>query len=652
MEHLFQTLEESKKNKLSEKQDLVSIITSEGMSSAGGLTPQEIQDAIQKKLDTFTGHWDFENNTPEKQKGYKNPWKKEVGSILAAYYELDEIRDMIQKAEQAEKAIDLDHARIAEAKQKLEDARNELEEFGKYAEALAAYSKAMELKTKYETDKKNYTEDLNAYPKLEQALQKANKLAELKNAKTVIDKYTKVKQAQDKLVEKKESMKGLFPVVPEDENRVSELTDSIRKNESKLGNLNLAATVKKLGDAEIQIRSVTTGKLLDYTDGTFDITETVEITIPGIMSITLAPKGIDVEGIQKNISADTAEMQEILSKYQAKDARELKTKKKDFENLENERKLAENNFRNALEGDEFETLKGMYEACKDAEIEGLEAKIQELCGTLSPGEFAAAQKTKLEAIEKQHGTENTLLNIQKKLEETKALLNGQKEQEQLAESIPEKYREIKNTDSYKKGLNENITAAMTKLDEEKNALRDHEKALGDTSAEELRAKADDLEAEFLKQKTDCARWQHILDVLQKVRAELVETSTMSDVQNRFADYLSVITDGRLLLHSMDENMDINLCSAAQPMTYELLSEGTKDTIALAFRLAMLEHLFPDGGGLVVFDDPFTDMDEDRIHQACGLVQKFADAGNQVLFVTCDNKYKNLMQGNVIEMQEN
>jgi len=96
-------------------------------------------------------------------------------------------------------------------------------------------------------------------------------------------------------------------------------------------------------------------------------------------------------------------------------------------------------------------------------------------------------------------------------------------------------------------------------------------------------------------------------------------------------------------------MDVNIRSGENSITYEILSEGTKDTIALAFRLAMLEHLFPNGGGLVVFDDPFTEMDESRTKQACRLVQRFADAGNQVIFVTCDNKYKNLLSGRVVDM---
>ena len=95
-------------------------------------------------------------------------------------------------------------------------------------------------------------------------------------------------------------------------------------------------------------------------------------------------------------------------------------------------------------------------------------------------------------------------------------------------------------------------------------------------------------------------------------------------------------------------MDVDIQSGNNHLTYDILSEGTKDTIGLAFRLAMLEHLFPNGGGLVVFDDPFTEMDEERTKQACHLVQQFADKGNQVIFTTCDNKYRNLLKGTFID----
>lgn len=70
-------------------------------------------------------------------------------------------------------------------------------------------------------------------------------------------------------------------------------------------------------------------------------------------------------------------------------------------------------------------------------------------------------------------------------------------------------------------------------------------------------------------------------------------------------------------------LDRNLYSREYPLTMETLSEGTKDAIALAFRLAVLDQLFPDGDGLAVFDDPFTDMDPERKAEACKLLRKFA-----------------------------
>jgi uncharacterized protein YhaN len=99
---------------------------------------------------------------------------------------------------------------------------------------------------------------------------------------------------------------------------------------------------------------------------------------------------------------------------------------------------------------------------------------------------------------------------------------------------------------------------------------------------------------------------------------------------------------------MTENLSVDLTSGNHELTYDILSDGTKDTIALAFRLAMLEHIYPDGGGLAVFDDPFTDMDPKRVEVSCRLVQKFAE-NNQVIFITCDEKYQNYLRGNVVQI---
>ena len=126
---------------------------------------------------------------------------------------------------------------------------------------------------------------------------------------------------------------------------------------------------------------------------------------------------------------------------------------------------------------------------------------------------------------------------------------------------------------------------------------------------------------------------------------------MEDIETKFREYLTIISDGNIKLQSIDEKMSANLSSGNNKLSYDILSNGTKDTISLAFRLAMLEHLYPEGGGLAVFDDTFTEMDPKRVKQSCKLIEKFAEK-NQVIFITCDDKYSDLMKtDNIIKMVE-
>jgi uncharacterized protein YhaN len=162
-------------------------------------------------------------------------------------------------------------------------------------------------------------------------------------------------------------------------------------------------------------------------------------------------------------------------------------------------------------------------------------------------------------------------------------------------------------------------------------------------AEELKEKLAGLDA----RKAEYEHWKNIYNVFRRMKEETVGNPA-SDIEEKFKEYLGLISDGGLTLSSMDAKLSVKLASGNHELTYDILSEGTKDTIARAFRLAMLEHLFPDGDGLAVFDDPFTDMDPRRVEESCRLVQKFAQ-NNQVIFITCDEKYRNFLEGNVIQV---
>ena len=65
-------------------------------------------------------------------------------------------------------------------------------------------------------------------------------------------------------------------------------------------------------------------------------------------------------------------------------------------------------------------------------------------------------------------------------------------------------------------------------------------------------------------------------------------------------------------------------------------------------IAVLDHLFPDGGGLIVLDDPLNDMDTDRIERSCRLIVESAKR-HQIIFLTCREDYAELLGGNVIHI---
>ena len=127
----------------------------------------------------------------------------------------------------------------------------------------------------------------------------------------------------------------------------------------------------------------------------------------------------------------------------------------------------------------------------------------------------------------------------------------------------------------------------------------------------------------------------------------MHNNPMEDIAKSFTDYLGLISDGKVSGEFPDQSkLDMKIYSGNNLLDYSKLSEGTKETVSLAFRLAVLDHLFPDGGGIIVFDDPLTDMDAERAEQSCRLIKECAER-HQVIFLTCREDYIDQLGGNLI-----
>lgn len=79
------------------------------------------------------------------------------------------------------------------------------------------------------------------------------------------------------------------------------------------------------------------------------------------------------------------------------------------------------------------------------------------------------------------------------------------------------------------------------------------------------------------------------------------------------------------------------------MDYGKLSKGTKETVSLAFRLAVPDHLFPEGGGVIVFEPHLTTWMWIARQDSCELIKECVKR-HQVIFLACKEEYSSLLGG--------
>ena len=178
--------------------------------------------------------------------------------------------------------------------------------------------------------------------------------------------------------------------------------------QAQLSNLNSVANIKKLGNTDIQVKSVATGKDIDISAGEFDINETVEITVPGVMSMIIAAKGVDVEDVKRQLDENNKEREALLSKCRVKDRDELRTKKEEYTEAYHNLSAAQKDYDDRIEGIDLDKLDEDYEHHKEksSELDGLDKKIKELCGSESIDSYEAMLKQKCNSIEGEYDAES------------------------------------------------------------------------------------------------------------------------------------------------------------------------------------------------------------------------------------------------------
>lgn len=636
----------------------LSAVASSVLLDMGGISSEKFMTAIENRMKDLENSWDWRTDGPKGGRGIGNKIGRNVGKILEAYYEWGDTREKYRILQEKTDAVGRADKAYAKALAAFQEAEQAFEKFNRCYSLLVSYKKTDALKTAADAAWRRRKEAHEKWPGLSADVERAEKLkAELDRAE-VIALWRQIEAIRDKEKAAEDGLKKLRFVDPLEAESVKTLCDEIQKLENSLKNFSALLSFQLNTGYELKVTSEVDGRKIELTGPSLEVTEAVKVEIPGVAVFHLSAADLDVETAGNALKAKREKRKTILDKYEVDsyDAlvslqTSIREEKKD---LERERQGLASECKRLLDGRELSDIEADYAAAitlGTRPVSDIEAEIASV--TAEPIEtFIRLCRQTLSVYEKEYGSQEANAAHMKDLEND---IEKYENELVLVDRIPEDFKRIADPEAHKNSLadhrsvlNEQKDLAYQALQNARAEVKAAEENEEYVSLEDLSEIISEKEKVLLDRKEEYRAWKQIREAAEEI-LHATGTDPLQTLEEDFRRFLAILSDDKVTLSSLGKKLEADIYSGNNKMTYELLSEGTKDTVSLAFRLAVINFLFPDGGAFVVFDDPFTDMDEDRRDRACALLKEFAKT-NQVIFVTCDSMYKERLGGNVIELE--
>ena len=166
----------------------------------------------------------------------------------------------------------------------------------------------------------------------------------------------------------------------------------------------------------------------------------------------------------------------------------------------------------------------------------------------------------------------------------------------------------------------------------------------DRQLEDLYEKLDELE----KEKAEAAslretyseklKYYNLVKKTEELLAESKENYTtryMTPLLHAFSDYYRKVAHSSAADYSIDANMKLTLNAYGTQHDTELLSKGYQDLVGICFRMAMIDAMYKEEKPFVIFDDPFTELDDMKLRGGLSFLRDIS-SDFQIIYFTCHN----------------
>ncbi len=628
----------------------------QNLMETGGVSVDRFRELLDARYEDYFKRWDRDQDYPENNRGINNPYKVGTGKILDAYYKKEQLRLDLEEAQRFENELDQLNEQLSGLINRQKDKKEEFEKLAPLKKGISQRKDKEQQLENAELKKKRLLEISQKWPVLEdriknlepkkkeqqdkiEKLQEEQKKAQSKQRVELLTaKIKKLEELSAKVENTKEEVEKAQKVEQADVQELRKLKNEISNLKNRIEGARLTLRIEaeseqnfgftEVGKPEEKIEARQGKTIEKKASGGFTL------SMDGVKIDVFSGEG-DLEEVVKSVSEKEKELKNQFEKLGVDSLQSAESLAELFRQKKQEMNKAESLYENELGDEDPEALKSELKELGDLDhVRSVSEISDDLVNARTAFEglkkdAEAAQDQIAEWQKDYESVEDVIME----LAETSKLMKDVKAE---IEKLPELPTGFDSADVFiekVESLDREIRDLEQKINEKKIEKANLEKDAPDTSSEELQKMKEEAESEFERIRKEGETLARVRERTKSLLASM-DTNTYSGLEKSFLSWLQQMVGNRFETIELDRDLPSSFkTDDGRPLTYNLLSHGTKDIVALAWRFALTEHFLQDQSGFIILDDPMVDMDPDRRELASKAIEEFAKE-HQVLVMTC------------------
>lgn len=125
-----------------------------------------------------------------------------------------------------------------------------------------------------------------------------------------------------------------------------------------------------------------------------------------------------------------------------------------------------------------------------------------------------------------------------------------------------------------------------------------------------------------------------IEILYKTKEKL-STKYLNGMNENLNKYIKLLVENSNIINktSIDIDLNTNIEIDGEKKDLKAFSTGYKDLIGICIRLALIDCIFKDEKPFLILDDPFVNLDEEKINNAMNLIREISNK-HQIIYFAC------------------